>query len=599
MSDAKGLSFFTKLFLGNLLLVGLIVAVGGLVSYRRIDANYQRELEHHQRQVLALFREQVEQSWPQFAGRADLADSLCKRVLAHSAMRLTIIAGDGRVLGDSEGDPNAMKNHNTPDRPEVQAALAGGSGRDLRRSDTLKEDFRYLAEPVRQNGTVAGVARVALPVRAILQDQAFLRDALLLASAAAVIGAVALALLLSWVWYAPLRQITLTARALASGDLSHRSATASSSRELVQLGAALNEMRDSLAARMEQVAVQRENLHTVIDSLGEAVIALDRVGRIALINRAGVELLAAEDAEAVGKHIQEVVRIPEVVDVVNEVAERRAPAARQVTTDLRGRRRTLEVHAAPLTPRGADDPDLLLVVRDISDLVHMAQVKAEFVANASHELRTPLATIRAAVDSLEGLGAEDAEELSRLRDILNRHTARLEDMTRDLLNLHALESGGPQLRIETVTPGALARWIRESFAEAAAGKDLALSAESNEPNYGFTSDAGLLRLILQNLVDNAIKFTAAGHVRCRIDRDGKRVVLSVRDTGCGIAPEIQDRVFERFFQADASRSGEPKVRGTGLGLAIVKHAAERLGADVHLESQAGKGTTITISIPAR
>lgn len=597
MNETNRLSFFTRLFLGNLLLVGLIVSVGGVIAYRRINANYHRDIEQHQRQMLAVFRQYLERSWPALAG-GQSADELCKGLQKESSARFTVIASDGRVLGDGTGDPNAMLNHDTPDRPEVREALAGGMGRDVRYSDTLREEFLYLAEPVRRGATVVGVARLSTPVKAIAHDQAFIGDALLLAATAAVTAAVALALLLSWMWYAPLRQITRAAGALAGGDLDRRIGPVSGSSELEGLGTALNEMRQKLSAKVEQVDAQSENFHTVIDNLGEAVIALDRGGRIALYNRAAGELLLPASG-AMGKHVQAVVRIAEVVDAVEHVASRHANVQRQVTADVRGRRRTLEVNAAPLSQRGAGELSLLLVVRDVSDLVHTAQIKAEFVANASHELRTPLATIRAAVDSLEGLGPRDTEELARLRDILNRHTSRLEDMTNDLLNLHALESGGPRLRMETFPLAALAGWVRETFADRAAKKGLAFAVESNEPECEVTSDAGLLRLILQNLVDNAIKFTAAGEVLCRLDHSDGRIVMVVQDSGCGIAAEVQDRVFERFFQADASRSGEPRVRGTGLGLAIVKHAAERLGADVRLESESGWGTRITVSLAAR
>jgi len=597
MHSRKGLSFFAKLLLGDLLLVALIVAVGGFVAYRRLDATHQVEVEAHQKHFLRTSRQYLEGVWPELDARRGQVEAMCRRLTAGSSMRLTVIAADGTVLGDSAYDPNAMENHDTPGRPEVRAALAGQAGRDVRPSETLGMEFRYIAEPVRRDGRVVGVARAAMPVRAIAARGRFIREALLAAAGTAAVAAVVLAVLLSWLWYAPLRQITRAARSLAAGDLSQRAAV-EGSREMAQLGAALNEMRQNTAARMQQLAAQRENLHTVIDSLEEAVIALDRQGRVALLNRSAAALLAGGNGGAVGKPLPSVVRVAGVVDAANDAARRQAPHGRQVTADIAGRRRTLDVHVVPLAGDAAEDLAVLVVVRDITDLLRIAQVKAEFVANASHELRTPLATIRAAVDSLADLAPADSQELLRLRDILNRHTARLEDLTRDLLNLHALETGGPAPRREAITLGALAAWVREEFAEPARRRGIDLAAESNQPNAEFASDVRLLHLVLQNLLDNALKFTpSGGRVTCRFDADDGRVVLSVADTGCGIPQELQDRVFERFFQADAARSGEPKARGTGLGLAIVKHACERLGADVKLESRLGRGTTVTVSLP--
>ena len=221
-------SFFTRLFLGNLLLIGILLAVGGFVSYRGLNETYLADQESHQRQVLRFAQRHVAQLWPAGTRDAGLLDAECKELMAGSVMRLTVIADDGRVLGDSEADPGAMKNHRTPDRPEVVAALKGLPGRAVHSSETLGVEFRYLALPVRHDGRVAGVVRVAMPVVAIVQSGNLIRDALIWAGLAALSAALLLALLLSWIWYAPLRQITQTARTIAAGDLSKRAAISGS-----------------------------------------------------------------------------------------------------------------------------------------------------------------------------------------------------------------------------------------------------------------------------------------------------------------------------------------------------------------------------------
>lgn len=592
-------SFFMKLFLGNLLLIAIIVGIGGGLSYRRLNEIHLAEGENHQLRIAQFAQLHFQDVWQQSAGQVDFMDRKCKQFGVQSPMRLTVIAFDGRVLGDSEADPRHMKGHKTPDRPEVMKAMKGLPGRDIRSSETLGVEFRYLARPIRHGNDVVGVVRVAMPILAIVRQQHFIRGALLWAAMAAVAAAVMLALLLSWIWYAPLRQITRTARTLAAGDLSQRAAI-SGSGELAQLAAALNEMRDSIRHKIGQIAAQRQNLAAVVESLREGVISLDARGHVVLMNRAAVDLLAPGDREPAGKHLQAVVRIPEIVDVYNEVAEASGPVSRQVEVELGGRPRVLDVHAARLAEGDEEHPAALLVVRDVSHLVRMAAVKAEFVANASHELRTPLATIRAAVDSLAAVEAGEADELEHITRILDRHTTRLEEMTSDLLSLHLVESAGHRLRIETVTLGSLAAWVREGFSERAAEGGISLSVDCGDPAAELCSDGTLIELILQNLLDNAVKFTpAGGEVSCRFGADAEDVAIVVSDTGCGIAPEIQDRVFERFFQADVSRSGESKIRGTGLGLAIVKHAAERLHASVDLASRPGEGTTVTVTFPRR
>ena len=240
----------------------------------------------------------------------------------------------------------------------------------------------------------------------------------------------------------------------------------------------------------------------------------------------------------------------------------------------------------------------LLVLRDITEIARAAAMKAEFVANASHELRTPLATLRAAVDSLLHTQGEEPENISRILPILDRHVARLEEMTNDLLDLNIIETAKQQLRTEKIELASLVAWAEEHFAQAAGDKNVELKISTTQPFSMFASDRRLIQLILQNLIDNAIKFTpAAGRVECRLRVEDNHLGIEVSDTGCGIPAEMTERVFERFFQIDAARTGDTKVRGTGLGLAIVKHATERLGGKVMLDSTPGKGTTVIVEIP--
>jgi two-component system phosphate regulon sensor histidine kinase PhoR len=226
-------------------------------------------------------------------------------------------------------------------------------------------------------------------------------------------------------------------------------------------------------------------------------------------------------------------------------------------------------------------------------------MKVDFVANASHELRTPLATIRAALDNIIDGVYDDAESLRTVFEVLNRHVARLEALIEDLLSLHSVEDTSVLLRQERTTAKEQQLWLDELFREKAVARDLALSFDMSENLPPFITDNKRLGLILQNLVDNAIKFTPpGGKVTVGFAREnGSQLVITCTDTGCGIAPHEQDRVFERFYQSNASRTGDSRIRGTGLGLAIVKHAVERLNGTVALTSRLGFGTTMTVRIP--
>jgi len=609
-------SLFLKLFTANLLLVCLVFGVAGVASYYSLNAQHVREMAAWQDRVAGIARLSVEHLWP--LPESEMARACKEFATAAPAearggdegqpgglpTRLTVIAADGRVLGDSLSDPADMQNHKTPDRPEVLEALNGRTGADVRRSETLAVEYRYVAVPVRHEGRVVGAVRVATPVVAIAESQAVMRDVLIGTVIMAIVAFALLGLLLNWVWYAPLRRMAVAARRIAAGDLAHRVRMPGST-ELAQLALAINDMRDGLAGQIGTITAQRENLRQIVAHLKEGVIAVDRDGCIVVMNDAAVGLLAPDLPGVVGRRLDAVVRHAAIVDAFNRAVSGGEAIRREVQVSVKGEPRHLDLNASPMSAPGPVRPPVLgagegvaglLVVRDVTDLVRAAAMKAEFVANASHELRTPLATLRAAVDSLAA-DAGDQGHVAGVAAILDRHVRRLEGLTEDLLDLHSVEGAGRRPALEPISAGSIAAWIRSQFAERAAGRGLALEVTAGAPDDTFASDRHVLELILRNLIDNAIKFTpAGGRVACDIQRDAGRMRLRVADTGVGIRPEDRPHLFERFFQADASRTGGA-ARGSGLGLAIVKHACERLGATISIESEPGRGTTATVLVP--
>jgi PAS domain S-box-containing protein len=441
------------------------------------------------------------------------------------------------------------------------------------------------------------IALLAVPVVTIVGGGLFVRNIL---SWLVVIGlavAAVLGLLVNLIWFSPLRQVTQAARKIAGGNLSDRVRPFGPA-ELQQLAGAMNEMRGNLSRQIETIDSQREGLRTVVENLREGVIAADASGRILLANQIALELLGCRGLDqSAGLKVDSVVPVMEVLDLYHKARDMGTPSRRQVEVEVLGRRRQLDVQASLIPSASPQGIACLLILYDITDITQIATVKAEFVANASHELKTPLATLRMAIESLDAIGPGDQDEFRKLVDMLNRHVGRLEDLTRDLLDLHSLERGPANVRSETIHAEALLQWAKIHFADHAGTKGLSLILDG-DAGLAFTSDRTLLELVLQNLLENAIKFTpAGGSVHLVIGRQGLDVAFTVSDTGCGIAPEVRTRVFERFFQVNPARSGEPRVRGTGLGLAIVKHAAERLGGKLDLQSQLGQGTTITLTIP--
>jgi two-component system phosphate regulon sensor histidine kinase PhoR len=593
----KPRSFFFRLLVGNLLLVLTIVCLGGAIAYTFLDSRYQQDNRDKQQRMLGMSQQFFQRLWPQI--QEEGFDQAAAQFVGRGPMRLTVVSADGSVLADTapEADAERMKNHLTPDRPEIIAAAEGSHGEDQRTSRTLGVPFRYMAQPVRVDGEVVGVVRLAMPVRSIAQEAAFLRHALALAAGAGLAAALSLGLLISWMWYKPLRRISQTARAIASGDLSERALTTGPV-ELARLGQALNEMRRSLADQIDTIAAARQNLQTVLANLREGVLALDSDGTVVLANRSARQLILREGGPVEGQNIRSVVRVAQALEAYRDAESGGRPVNRQAEITRQRRRVHLDIHARRVGVDGSGRISAIVVVRDVTEMARATSMKADFVANASHELRTPLATIRAAVDSLGTLDADDPESFQKVLAILDRHANRLENMANDLLDLHTIESGRNRLQLEDVELAHLGQWLRAHFEQWAQEKDVELKISTEPEDFTFRSDRKLLEMIAQNLLDNAIKFTpSGGEVTVTLKGEDETATLEVRDTGIGIGSDEQGKVFERFYQSDQARSGDTRIRGTGLGLAIVKHAAERLGASIDLTSQSGQGTTITVTFP--
>jgi len=487
--------FFLKLFLGNFLLVVLVLGAGAVVSYRSFDTQYVQMTYAYQDHLSRIAQQYLERVWP--LPDAEI-DRLCDQFVeapeegAPSGAaarperglpeRMTVIARDGRVLGESRGDPAAMETHKQPSRPEFLAALEGRPGLAVRRSETVGLEYRYVALPIRRQGEVVGAVRVAMPIAAIRHAEGVIQDAVLWAVGMAVATFALLGLLVNWIWLRPLEQLTEAARRMASGDLQHR-ARVSGPHELAQLGVALNAMRDRLVRQIETVTAQRENLEKAVANLREGVIAVDASGSIVLVNQTAVDLLAPGESNAVGRPLGAVVRATAVVDVYNRAMAAGRPVGREIEMDVRNSRRHLDVLAFPVASGKAGIAGLI-GVRDVTDLVRSAAMKAEFVANASHELRTPLATLRAAVDALSASDPADREEFARVVAIVDRHVRRLENLTMDLLDLHAVEAGKREPRLEPIRLSAIEQWARSQFAAAALRQGVALGVHHSRAGRG-------------------------------------------------------------------------------------------------------------------
>jgi two-component system phosphate regulon sensor histidine kinase PhoR len=516
-------------------------------------------------------------------------DAEADRLGALTGTRVTLIALDGRVVGDSSETLEglaAMENHAL--LPEFVEARRTGIGRAERHSDTLDIDMLYVAVPV-LHPAIAYV-RVALPLTDVRQHMRSVSTILAVALGLAFIGAA----LIAWVFSARISQrvrgIADVARRYQGGDLTPTRMDFGDD-ELGVVARSLDEAVQDVGRRLSEQARDRARMEAILTGMVEGVIVVDRQGRLQLANDAAQRMLKL-DAVALGRPYVETVRHPAIAELVAAALLDRTPEPLQLSPP-RDPSRTIIARAAPAARDTAHG--MVLVMHDITDLRRADQIRRDFVANVSHELRTPLTAIRGYVEALSEDDV-DAEESRRFLAIIIRHTERMERLVKDLLRLARLDAGQETLAVVACETRTLAQAVATDLARALGERrqsvDIAIAPDAEIVR----GDPARLHDALRNLVANAITYGPEGTtVRIEASRANGLITISVLDEGPGIPEEDLSRVFERFYRVDKSRARDPG--GTGLGLAIVKHLVELHGGEVRAGNRPEGGARFTVVLP--
>ena len=482
--------------------------------------------------------------------------------------RVTWIAADGSVLYDSQSDPAQMGNH--LDREEVREALETGFGESARYSTTLTEKLLYFAERL-PDGTVlrlSGAQYTTLTLTlAIVQP-------VLVIIAVAVVIALLLASRLSKKIVEPLNSIDL------DEPLSSRAYP-----ELSPLLERLDSQQRQLRQHAAELRRRKEELETITDNMSEGFVLLNEKGKILSINRRAAQTLGVSGDSA------ETIYTCAVGAGVRELADSaRGGLATERTLDIANRR--YRFNTSPIMTDAAPS-GIAMLIFDVTESEQAEQMRREFTANVSHELKTPLHSISGCAELLKD-GMVRSEDIRRFSEQIYSEAQRMIRLVDDIIRLSCLDEGGKGMTREQTDLHALAEAVVESLRPTAEAAEVSLSLEGGSACLDGIPQ--LLSGIIYNLCDNAIKYNRmGGSVSVRVDGRAEEIVLSVSDTGIGIAPEHRQRIFERFYRVDKSHSKE--VGGTGLGLSIVKHAALLHGAEIELESAVGAGTVVRVRFP--
>jgi two-component system phosphate regulon sensor histidine kinase PhoR len=453
----------------------------------------------------------------------------------------------------------------------------------------------YVAIPVRRAGDIVGFARVGVPLADVDERLAGVRRTVLLGALATIAFSLLVGLLVARNFTRPIEEMTRTADAVAAGGYGTR-VRIERSDEIGRLARALNSMTEQLQQHIDRITADNAKTVAILAGMVEGVVAVDSQERIVHVNSAAESILGIAARDALGKRIWEATRVREVSSSISDAMEKHQVSVGEARIPSPHKEQVIQTIAAPLRNAAGELDGAIVVLHDVSELRQLEKVRRDFIANISHELKTPLAAIRGLVETLIDDPEMERETHDRFLAKIRDQSSRLSNLVVDLLTISRLESDESSLEFEPIDlRGPIADSHRALLPHAETAR-LVVEARLPDEPVVVRGDVEALRELVDNLLGNAIKYTPpGGRVDIRLAVEGASAILEVEDTGIGISPEDQSRVFERFYRVDKARSRQ--MGGTGLGLSIVRHVALAHGGNVSVRSAERRGTTFRVQIP--
>lgn len=484
--------------------------------------------------------------------------------------RISLIDKDGNVLYDSEADSSEMENH--LEREEIREALSSGYGESSRYSVTLMERTLYSAKKL-PDGTVI---RISVAQSTLLT--------LLLGMMQPIVIIIFIAIGISfWLAHRISKHITAPLNRLNLDEpLSNEGYD-----EISPLLRRIDAQKRQIKQQENKLRQTQEEFEAITENMAEGIILLNTKGIILGINRSAANLFKTTH-ECIGKHILSVNRSIKISELLSSIDK---GARSEKIIDENGGKYQLAI--SPVSINGNISGAVLLML-DVTEKEQAEQIRREFTANVSHELKTPLHTIAGCAELLEN-GMVRSEDTMRFYAQIRSEADRMISLVEDIIHLSHLDEGGINMKRENVDLYELACETVKTLSDEAENAGVSLNVDGKHAVV--CGAPKLLQSIVYNLTDNAIKYNRhGGTVKISTDCSADEVRLIVSDTGIGIPPEHRERIFERFYRVDKSRSKE--LGGTGLGLSIVKHAARLCDAKIELQSRENEGTAVTVIFPA-
>lgn len=418
----------------------------------------------------------------------------------------------------------------------------------------------------------------------------------LLAGLLILVASVYLAFILSRTLTRPIEIINKQTSRIAAGDYSMVN-TISGSDEISQLAHSVNTLSNRIAESTEIISNERNRLHSVLHHMADGVLLTNANGQLMIINQAATKLLGVSEQAALGQQVFDLLDLPEYQSVRDLIKQQRA-----MTVDVG--QRIIEVRVSLIkNPSGLINA-MVLILHDITEQKKIDQDRRDFVSNVSHELRTPLTTVASYVESLREGAKEDPKILGEFLTVIQNETDRMSRMVSDLLELSRMDQGTMEVKTELVQLNTMLNFILDRF-------DMILLSPSKDLNsdqkikivrhiptdqeFWVDIDHDKMTQVVDNLMNNAIKYSPdGGTITVSLEKSGDKALISIKDEGLGIPVADQEKVFNRFFRVDKSRSRAQG--GTGLGLAISKEVIEKFNGRIWVESKENEGSTFKMTL---
>lgn len=523
-----------------------------------------------------------------FPGEENL-EEFVKKYATEYNVRITVVTENGDVVAESSAGYDEMENHAR--RIEVKKALAGEKYSVKRYSKTLGMECMYCAVPVETEG-FNGVIRIGVPLKELKSMEfGFLKSTLL------TVIVVSIAIILVAVYFSnyltrPLDELTEAARKIAKGNLQVKIYTRQGD-QIGLLADAFNSMAEKLKYNMAVLYARNNELEAILYSMNNGVAAIDEDNKIIFCNQEFKTLVERDEDDITGLPIYHIMRNQMLYDVIDKVKETENFVSKEGNI-YREEECIMKVSGTPLYEEKVNKTvGVLLIFEDVTQIRKLEHMRSEFVSNVSHEFKTPLTSIRGFVDTLKNGAIHDEKFALKFLDIIDIETERLYNLIQDILLLSEIENNNDYNVKENDVKEIVGDVI--TLLNSKVKKNVELIYEPDAYIRPYTCNADRMKQLMINLVDNAIKYTESGNITVKCSSDGNFLYLSVLDTGKGIEKESLERIFERFYRVDKSRSS--KTGGTGLGLSIVKHIVEMYNGDIEVESEVFVGTKFLVKLP--